>query len=458
MRPKQDYVALARALGDAGTPERMKLPAPTPPVAARPDRLPVTEIETWLRDPYAIYARRVLGLKAARSAGRGDRRRWSAAAPCTRRWSVSFRLRPGLLPDDAASQTLRHRRCGVRRTRHAESGAGAVAAALPARGIVVRRGRACAADGHPYLVHRDQGRMPDCGRLCTVRHRRPHRSPEQRRRARSSITRRARRRRPTQVKAFLAPQLPLEAAMLAAGGFAPIGKATAGNLFYLRFSGGRDPGKFQPVDITLVDEALNRLKQRIVEFADPDTPYRPRVKPYRADASGRLRSSGAGARMVADRAGRENEHARSLAHRLRSVAISAWVAANAGAGKTYTLANRVTRLLLADAKPEKILCLTFTKAAAAEMQDRLFKQLGRMVDAAGRGAARRTSHASAREPGVRGAVAQGAPAVRAGAGDAGRTEDPDHSRLLPDRAVALSARGRCARRRSTCWTNRPRAN
>ncbi len=56
--------------------------------------------------------------------------------------------------------------------------------------------------------------------------------------------------------------------------------------------------------------------------------------------------------------------------------ISAWVAANAGAGKTYTLANRVARLLLADAKPEKILCLTFTKAAAAEMQERLFRQLG----------------------------------------------------------------------------------
>ena len=55
---------------------------------------------------------------------------------------------------------------------------------------------------------------------------------------------------------------------------------------------------------------------------------------------------------------------------------SAWVAANAGAGKTYTLANRVTRLLLAGTAPEKILCLTYTKAAAAEMQGRLFRQLG----------------------------------------------------------------------------------
>ncbi|HEY0265367.1 MAG TPA: double-strand break repair helicase AddA, partial [Rhizomicrobium sp.] len=57
--------------------------------------------------------------------------------------------------------------------------------------------------------------------------------------------------------------------------------------------------------------------------------------------------------------------------------VSAWVAANAGAGKTYTLANRVARLLmLPDTKPERILCLTFTKAAAAEMQGRLFQQLG----------------------------------------------------------------------------------
>jgi len=55
---------------------------------------------------------------------------------------------------------------------------------------------------------------------------------------------------------------------------------------------------------------------------------------------------------------------------------SAWVSANAGAGKTHTLANRVTRLLLAGTKPERILCLTYTKAAAAEMAGRLFERLG----------------------------------------------------------------------------------
>ena len=43
---------------------------------------------------------------------------------------------------------------------------------------------------------------------------------------------------------------------------------------------------------------------------------------------------------------------------------SAWVEANAGTGKTKVLTDRVTRLQLAGVRPERILCLTFTKAAA----------------------------------------------------------------------------------------------
>jgi ATP-dependent helicase/nuclease subunit A len=52
-----------------------------------------------------------------------------------------------------------------------------------------------------------------------------------------------------------------------------------------------------------------------------------------------------------------------------------WVSANAGSGKTHVLVNRVIRLILAGAAPQEILCLTFTKAAAAEMQNRLFSVL-----------------------------------------------------------------------------------
>lgn len=57
-------------------------------------------------------------------------------------------------------------------------------------------------------------------------------------------------------------------------------------------------------------------------------------------------------------------------------ATSTWLSANAGSGKTRVLTDRVARLLLDGVRPEHILCLTYTKAAAMEMQNRLFKRLG----------------------------------------------------------------------------------
>ncbi|MEO0548192.1 MAG: double-strand break repair helicase AddA [Pseudomonadota bacterium] len=56
-------------------------------------------------------------------------------------------------------------------------------------------------------------------------------------------------------------------------------------------------------------------------------------------------------------------------------AHTVWVSANAGSGKTYVLTNRVVRLLLQGAEPSKILCLTFTKTAAAQMSAKVFEQL-----------------------------------------------------------------------------------
>ena len=55
---------------------------------------------------------------------------------------------------------------------------------------------------------------------------------------------------------------------------------------------------------------------------------------------------------------------------------STWLSANAGSGKTRVLTDRVARLLLRGVPPQRILCLTYTKAAAAEMQNRLFARLG----------------------------------------------------------------------------------
>ena len=60
-------------------------------------------------------------------------------------------------------------------------------------------------------------------------------------------------------------------------------------------------------------------------------------------------------------------------------AASSFVSANAGSGKTHVLVQRVIRLLLDDVAPEKILCITFTKAAAANMAERVFTTLGHWV-------------------------------------------------------------------------------
>ncbi len=75
--------------------------------------------------------------------------------------------------------------------------------------------------------------------------------------------------------------------------------------------------------------------------------------------------------------------ARAIAGRVQAAAsdpaVSAWVSANAGTGKTHVLVNRIIRLMLDGAAPERILCLTFTRAAAAEMSSRLVEALGRWI-------------------------------------------------------------------------------
>src|SRR6266699_7331113 len=70
---------------------------------------------------------------------------------------------------------------------------------------------------------------------------------------------------------------------------------------------------------------------------------------------------------------------RATQARASNPAASAFVSANAGSGKTHVLVQRVIRLLLEGVAPEKILCITFTKAAAANMAERVFSTLGHWV-------------------------------------------------------------------------------
>ncbi len=73
---------------------------------------------------------------------------------------------------------------------------------------------------------------------------------------------------------------------------------------------------------------------------------------------------------------------RGKQHQASNPNQSVWVSANAGSGKTHVLASRVIRLLLQGVAPSKILCLTFTKAASANMAARVFETLAQWTQLA----------------------------------------------------------------------------
>jgi ATP-dependent helicase/nuclease subunit B len=91
-----------------------------------------------------------------------------------------------------------------------------------------------------------------------------------------------------QVMQLLSPQLPLEAAMLAQGGFPGIGKRIAEDLIYLSLASEEQARTPRPVKdaVVLASEAVTQLSRRIAWFQEKSTAYRPRVRPFRADIAG----------------------------------------------------------------------------------------------------------------------------------------------------------------------------
>jgi len=91
-----------------------------------------------------------------------------------------------------------------------------------------------------------------------------------------------------QVQSLLTPQLPLEGAMLKAGGFPGLGKLDAEELLYLHLSGGEEGGRARSLpDVpVLIEKALAQLAARIAWFDDPATPYRSRVRPFSRESEG----------------------------------------------------------------------------------------------------------------------------------------------------------------------------
>ncbi|SDE09151.1 double-strand break repair protein AddB [Rhodospira trueperi] len=282
--PWLDWAARLRAVEAV---EPAPPPAPAPPVDARPDRLSVTRIETWRRDPYGIYAQYVLGLEALealdRPLGASDYGELVHAA------LERFRLaHPGTLPDDVEGALIE-----IGRDVFAEGMADAAVAAFwwprfdrtvtwvaaqeRARAAALRRVHVevkgeMALEGvtRPFTLtgRADRVEAYRDGSLVVVDHK-TGQPP-----------------RKTEVAAGYAPQLPLEAAMLAAGAFPDVPAGPVTGLEYWRLRGARDQGgEVRAVaddPPALAAEALAGLVALVNLYARPETPYPARPVPDKA--------------------------------------------------------------------------------------------------------------------------------------------------------------------------------
>jgi ATP-dependent helicase/nuclease subunit B len=282
------YVELARKL-DAPTqpPRAVTRPEPTPPRAARPTSLSVTEIELWLRDPYSIYARHVLGLRPldAVDTPPGARDRGTVVHGAIGEFTAQFKDK---LPDDIVAELLR---LGERHFSSLEDFPDARAFWWPRFQRIARWFADFETRRRSEILKLDAEihgtlEIPIKDRLFTLRSRADR--IEHRADGRYAILDYKTGQVPTppQVKSGLAPQLTLEGAILRAGRFGTIpAGASIAEFLYIALRGVNPPGEPRPItwkDSTPdaeADMALRRLAAVVAKFDDPDTPYRSRERP-----------------------------------------------------------------------------------------------------------------------------------------------------------------------------------
>ncbi len=259
-------------------------PRPKPPVSARPTHLSVTEIETLIRDPYAIYAKHVLNLRAL--APIDDDPGAAERGTVVHRAMEEFANRyPDTLPEDAMAALEevgrdvfdrfvdnasvrafwwpRFLRAGAwfvdyerdrRRITHLEATEARGEIDFPVGDAMFRL--TCSAD---RIDAHENG-------LFDIIDYKTGTSPTD-----------------AQVTTGLSPQLPLEAAILKAGGFEGISASNIGELIYIELRGGREAGKARSIQAdtnALATEQLQNLVGLLNEYNDPETPYLSRVAPF----------------------------------------------------------------------------------------------------------------------------------------------------------------------------------
>ena len=280
--PQADgVVALARELDRPAEFRPAKRPRPRPPVEVRPRELFVTRVEAWIRDPYSIYARSILGLSPLSRPDEpvGPRERGTALHKAFERFAERH---PGVLPPEAdADFEALMREALVEAGMHDHSMARENALSRQAAGWSVqlerRRRGGCLrlaveqtgtlslpAQNFVLKAKADRIEISDCGHVIDFKTGEP---PSRK-----------------QVKAGLAPQLTLTAAILAGGGFEEAGPIPPGQLVYVKITGRSPPGReivvAEPGESEdLAAEALDGLRRRIAWFDDPTTPYASRPVP-----------------------------------------------------------------------------------------------------------------------------------------------------------------------------------
>lgn len=287
---RDDLLAWAPAIDRCGAAPRAPRPAPAPPVALRPRKLSVTEIEKWLRDPYAIYARHVLRLKPLEPLDPepGPRERGIAVHGAL---ETFLRAHPDALPDDAFERL-------VQASEEAFAAAGASPAVLAlwrprfaraarwfvshhasrqkeiARSVIETSGTLeLSGTAGPFILvgRADRVDLFGDGRAAIVDYK-TGRVPTDK-----------------QIEYLFAPQLPLEAAMLMAGAFPDAHAAHVREFVYIKLTGGDPPGEVFVPKHDATEKALD-ARQRLIGLIaayDKETQgYRSREMPERVTDKG----------------------------------------------------------------------------------------------------------------------------------------------------------------------------
>jgi len=279
------YLAWARALDRPPEIKRIDRPAPKPPRAARPTGLSVTDVENWLRDPYTIYAKRVLKLRELDPIdlppGAADRGivMHAALGEFTKKFAAA-------LPPDPAAELIA---IGAKHFAALEDYPEARAFWWPRFQRIARWFAAW--DGErrnngTALIAEVDGKIPITlgERVFTLRARadRIERRPDGRYAVLDYKTGQV----PTekQVRIGISPQLTLEAAILRRGGFPGIAAdAAVCDLVYVALRGGELAGEERPIGFKQGDanshaeRALEKLIEVATKFEDEQQPYLPLV-------------------------------------------------------------------------------------------------------------------------------------------------------------------------------------